>query len=139
TYGYWQRRFGGDSSVVGQSLTTNGVSSEIIGVMPQDFPQRVDLILPFRLTRAQVRTGAPYYFPSIAKLKPGVTLEQASADIARIVPLAIESFPPAPGTSHEQVKKTLLGPNLRPMKQDVVGNAGDTLWVLMGTIGMVLL
>ena len=78
TYGYWQRRFGGDSSVVGQSLTANGASLEIIGVLPQNFQQRVDLIFPYRLARAQVRTGAPYYFSSIARLKPGVTVEQAA-------------------------------------------------------------
>jgi putative ABC transport system permease protein len=139
TYGYWQRRFGGDSSVVGQSLTVNGAASDIIGVMPRSFPQRVDLILPFRLARSQVTAGAPYYFPSIARLKPGVTLEQASADFDRMVPVAIESFPPAPGSSHEQIKRTGLAPNLRPQKQDVVGDVGNTLWVLMGTIGMVLL
>ena len=138
-YGYWQRRFGGDPSAIGQRLTANGVGMEIIGVMPQSFPPPVDLITLFRLSRADVKTGAPYYFPSVARLKPGVTLEQATADIARMVPLAIESFPPAPGTSHEQVKGTRLGPNLRRLKDDVVGNAGDTLWVLMGTVGMVLL
>jgi predicted permease len=138
-YGYWQRRFGGDASAIGKRLTTNGTGLEIIGVMPQGFPPQVDVITLFRPSRSDVRTGAPYYFPSIARLKRGVTLEQAAADIARIVPLAIESFPPAPGTSHEQVKKTGLGPNLRRLKEDVVGDAGNTLWVLMGTIGMVLL
>jgi len=139
TYGYWQRRFGTDSSVVGQSLRANGGSFEIIGIMPRNFPEKVDLILPFRLARDQVKTGAPYLFRSIARLKPGVTLQQASADIARIIPRAIESFPLAPGTSLEQVRRSRLGPNLRPRKQDIVGDAGNTLWVLMGTIGMVFL
>jgi predicted permease len=139
SYGYWQRRFGGDTSAIGQRLTANGLGLEIIGVMPQSFPPRVDLITLFRLTRADLRAGAPYYFPSIGRLKPGVTLEQASADVARIVPLAIEAFPPAPGTSHEQIKRTRLGPNLQWLKDDVVGDAGNTLWVLTGTIGMVLL
>jgi predicted permease len=141
TYGYWQRRFGGDSSVIGQSITIDGQAWNVIGVMPQRFrflDQQLDVITPFRLDRSQVRLGN-YFRRSIARLKPGVTLEQARADVERMIPIAIDSFPPGPGSTREQVTRSRLRPNLRPLKQDVVGNAATTLWVLMGTIGIVLL
>jgi putative ABC transport system permease protein len=141
TYGYWQRRLGGDASIVGQSFTMDGELWDIIGVMPQQFrflDRQVDVITPYRLDRSQVTLGN-YFRRSIARLKPGVTLEQARADVARMIPIAIDSFPPGPGTTREQIENNRLGPNLRPLKRDVVGDAGDTLWVLMGTIGMVLL
>jgi predicted permease len=139
-YGYWQRRFGGDPSVVGQSLTLEGEPWSVIGVMPRRFrfPGEPDVISPFRFDRAQVTVGG-YFRRSIGRLEPGVTLEQASADIARLIPIAIDSFPLGPGTTREQIENTRLTPALRPLKQDVVGNAGSVLWVLMGTIGMVLL
>jgi putative ABC transport system permease protein len=141
SYGYWQRRFGGDRSVVGRSLTIDGQPWNIIGVMSRQFrflDQQVDVITPNRLDRARVTLGN-YFRRSIARLKPGVTLEQASADVERMIRIAIESFPPSPGSSLEQVVRSGLRPNLRPLKQDVVGDAGNTLWVLMGTIGLVLL
>jgi len=141
TYGYWQRRFGGDPAAVGQSLTLDGELWSIIGVMPRAFrflDRPVDVILPIRIDRSRVTVGG-FFIPSIARLKPGVTLEQASADIKRLIPIAIESFPLGPGATRQQSQNSRLGPNLRPLKQDVVGNAGNTLWVLMGTIGFVLL
>jgi predicted permease len=96
------------------------------------------VITPFRFNRAEVTVGG-YFRRSIARLKEGVTLEQASDDVKRMIPIAIRSFPLGRGTTMEQVERSRLAPNLRPYKQDVVGDAGTTLWVLMGTIGMVLL
>jgi len=68
-----------------------------------------------------------------------VTIEQASADIARMIPIALHSFPPAPGTTVKIFEDTLLAPKLRSLKQLLVGDIGKTLWVLMGTLGFVLL
>jgi predicted permease len=137
THGYWQRRFGGDPAVIGRTLTMDSQSWDIIGVMPQRFHvvggAQPDVITPFRFDRSQVTVGG-YFRRSVARLKPGVTLEQASADVRRLIPIAIDSFPLVPG-----LQKPRLVPALRPLKQDVVGNAGNTLWVLMGTIALVLL
>lgn len=143
TYGYWQRHFGGDPAVIGRNLTMDGESAEIIGVMPQEFSvvgfgAQPDVISPSRFNRTQVTVGG-YFRRSVARLKPGVTLEQASADIRRLIPVAIDGFPLGPGTTRQQVESARLTPALRPLKQDVVGNAGSVLWVLMGTIAMVLL
>src|SRR5207245_8574430 len=64
---------------------------------------------------------------------------QASADIARMIPIAMRTFPAPPGFSLKLFEEARIGPNLRPLKQDVVGDVGKMLWVLMGSIGMVLL
>lgn len=141
TYGYWQRRFGGSPSIIGQSLTIDGEQWDIIGVTPQRFrflSQQTDVITPYRLDRNKTKVGG-YFWNSIARLKPGVTLQQASADVERLIPIAIESFPLAPGFTRQQADGTRLAPKLRPLQQAVVGDAGNTLWVLMGTIGIVLL
>jgi hypothetical protein len=65
-------------------------------------------------------------------------MEQASADMARLIPIANRSFP-APTASAQHLRKGPHRPNLRPLKQDVVGDVGKVLWVLMGSIAMVLL
>ncbi len=141
-YGYWQRRFGSDPSVVGQTVSVDGAPHDIIGVMPQRFrfldEREVDLIAPVQLDRAQVFAGG-FGWPSLGRLKPSVTIEQATADMARLLPLAADAFPIMPGFTRGQLDGGKWQPILRPLKQDVVGNAGNTLWVVMGTLGLVLL
>ena len=142
TYGYWQRRFGGDPSVIGKWLVVNDEPNEIIGVMPEGFRflrfSRLDLILPYRIERSGVAAGA-YGTPSIARLKPGITVDQAAGDVRRLIEIAKNSWPLQPGISRQQLERMRLAPRLAPLKQDVVGDLGKTLWLLMGTIGMVLL
>jgi predicted permease len=140
-YGYWQQQFGGDVSVVGQTVTVDGAPHDIIGVMPQRFrflDRDVDLIAPVQLNRAQVFAGG-FGWPSLGRLKPGVTIEQATADAARLLPIAADAFPIMPGFTREQLDGGEWVPVLLPLKQDVVGDAGNTLWVVMGTLGLVLL
>ena len=141
-YGYWQRRFGGDPSVVGQTVSVDGTPHDIIGVMPQRFrfldEREVDLIAPVQLDRAQVFVGG-FGWPSLGRLKPGVTIEQATAEMARLLPLAADAFPIAPGFTRGQLDGANWQPVLMPLKQDVVGDAGNTLWVVMATLGLVLL
>lgn len=141
TYGYWQRRFGGNPAVLGESIVVNGAPHEIVGVMPKEFrfsQQPAEILTPAKLDRARA------FVPSmegrgVARLKDGVTLDQASADVARMIPILIESFPVVPGMTKQAVENMRLGPNLRPLKDDVVGDLDDVLWVLMATIGLLLL
>ncbi len=72
-------------------------------------------------------------------MKSGASLEQASADLARLIPVAIQAYPPFPGYDRRMFSEARLAPRLVPLKQDVIGDIGKVLWVLMGTIGMVLL
>ena len=78
-------------------------------------------------------------YPGIARLKPGVTIEQASADVARMIPIALHSFPPQPGLTVKEFEDVRLAPKSRYLSQMLIGDIGKTLWVLMGTIGIVLL
>ena len=141
TYGYWQAKFGGDRSVLGRNLILDGMPREIIGVMPAGFrflDQKPVLLVPLQLERGKTFLGN-FNYRGIARLKPGVTLTQASADVARMIPIALGRFPFPPGWSLKMFEDARLAPQLRFLKQEVVGDIGGTLWILMGTIGTVLL
>ena len=142
TYGYWRRKFGGDASAVGRTLVVNGRVDQIIGVLPQDFHfldlEDLAMITPFRLDRNKTHLGN-FSYQGLARLKPGATVAQANADVARMLPIVWSSFPAPEGFSLKLFEEAHVGPLVRPLKQDVVGNVGNVLWVLMGSIGMVLL
>ena len=92
-YGYWQRRFGGDKSVVGRTLNIDSKPHTVIGIMPQDFRflnNDAELILPEQFDRNKVFLGN-FSFQGIARLKPGVTLQQADADIGRMLGIWIKA------------------------------------------------
>jgi predicted permease len=78
-----------------------------------------------------------FSYQALARLRPGVTLEQANADVARMLPLAVERYPG--GITMDIMESARFAPNLRPLKADVVGEVGEVLWVLLGTVGMILL
>jgi predicted permease len=128
TNAFWQRRFGGDARILERTLTINGRPHQVVGVMPAafSFGGEPDIIT---LTRV-VPPGLPVFtHQGVARLKPGVTLEQANADVARMIPMW---FTARPGSER-------FTPSLRTLKQDVVGDVESTLWLVMGTIGIVLL
>ena len=140
-YGYWQRRFGGDPSVIGRRITADGTPREVIGVLPQDFwfmDRTVDVITPLRFDPSSVRL-AGYNFQAIGRLKPGVTLDQVNADVKRMIGIEMAKFPPPPGMSAKMMEDARLGPKVRALKDDVLGDIGRSLWVVMATIGLVLL
>ncbi|HTM25288.1 MAG TPA: ABC transporter permease [Vicinamibacterales bacterium] len=141
TAAYWRTRFGGDPSVIGRGIRLDGRPREIVGVLPDTFrflDQKPAMILPLRLNRAEVHLGN-FSYSALARLKPGATLDAATADVSRMIPVAIGRFPAFPGFSARMFEEARLAPNLRLLKSDVVGDIGSVLWVLMGTIGMVLL
>ena len=141
TYGYWQRHFG-RGSVVGHTVTLDGEVREIIGVLPKSFrfldQDDVDIILPMQLNRSETKLGQ-FNNEGLARLRPGVTMEQATADLARLIPVAIHSFPAPQGFSPAIFEKANIAMDLHPLKNDVVGDIGNVLWVLMGSIVIVLL
>jgi predicted permease len=140
-YGYWQRRFGGDPAAVGRRIMVDGTAREIIGVLPQGFwfmDMSHDLVVPLRFDRATVRL-AGYNFQAIGRLRPGVTLAQVDADVARMIGVALTKLPPPEGMTIKMMEDARLGPNVRPLLDDLVGDIGKSLWVVMATIGIVLL
>jgi ABC-type antimicrobial peptide transport system permease subunit len=142
TYGYWQRKFGGDAGIVGKKIQVEGKSMEVIGVLPPSFhflaQEDPALVLPLQFDRAKINL-ADFAYHMVVRLKPGVTIAQASADVGRMIPIVLRSFPMPQGYSISLFENANFGPIVRPLKQDVVGDVGNTLWVLMGSIGMVLL
>ena len=100
--------------------------------------RRVSLIVPLRFNRSELHLGG-FSYRGIARLKPGATLALATADAGRMLPINIEQFPAPPGFSKEMFKDARIAPNLRLVKDDLLGDISNTLWVLMGTVGIVLL
>ena len=141
-YGYWQRRFGGDRSVIGRSMAIDSQPREIVGVMPQGFRlvnADFDVIAPLAFDRnKQILAG--FGFQGIGRLKPGVPITQANADVARMLPIWMDSWSNGPGIdSHFYEKTWRITPALLPLKEEVIGNIGNVLWLVMGTIGVVML
>ena len=130
TYGYWQRRFGGTEKVVGQPLVIDGRPAEVIGVLTSSFKflrTRPAILLPMPLD-ANAPRGISFGFQALARLKPGVTLAQANADAARVISL----LPPV-------FARLELQPDVRPLADDMTGNVGEMLWILLAAVGVVLL
>jgi predicted permease len=139
--GYWRAKFGGDQSVVGRTLMLDSKPHQIIGVLPDSFrflDRKISLVVPFRIDRAKVFLGR-FSYRGMARLKPGISLEQANADAARMIPISLRRFPPFPGGTVQIFEEARITPVIRSVKDDLVGDVEKTLWVLMATIGMVLL
>ena len=140
-YGYWQRRFGGDRSVIGRTITLDSRPKEIVGVMPKGFrfgDTEADVIWPAAFDRGRLTLGG-FNYQGIARLKPGITIAQANADLARMVPIWMDSWSDGPGTNPRIYDAWNITPDLRLLKQDVVGSVTDVLWLVMATIGLVML
>ena len=142
SYAYWRRKFGADPAMIGRTIIVDGKAHQVIGILPKNFhfldSEDRGVILPVQWDRSDIHLGN-YSYEALARLKPGVTLQQANADLARMQPIVMNSFPAPEGFSIKIFQQAQIGPNVRPLKQDVVGDVGNTLWVLMGSIGMVLL
>ena len=138
SHGYWQRRLAGNPAIIGSRLTIDSRPREVIAVMPQGFrflDVDPDVILPQRFEGAQLEPNDVHSYNGIARLKSGTSIEQATADVRRMIPIWIADR----GTNARILNDARFGPALRPVKDDVIGDVGPVLWLLMGTIGIVLL
>ena len=144
THAYWQRRFGGDRSVIGRRLIADSNPAEVIGVMPDgfrflDMEPAAEVISLIALDRSRVALDG-FNFGSLARLQPGMTVADANADIARMLPIWLAAWPVPPQIAGRQVVENWrIAPMVQPLKDEVIGGVGDMLWILMATIGMVLL
>src|ERR1051326_599111 len=135
SHGLWERRFSSSTGVLGQSITLDNQNYSIIGVMPPRFEilqQEADIILPFEpwaRTLPDDRSWHPGILP-IARLKPGVSLEQARSEIAVIAKRLEEQYPDT---------NTNVTSLVDPMLEQIVQNVHTALWVLIGAVGVVLL
>ena len=141
SHGYWQRRFGGNPAVVGRNVLVDSRSREIIGVMPQGFrflDTDFDLIVPLAFERGKLDL-AGFGYHGVARLKPGVAIAEADADMTRMLPIWMDSWSNGPGTNSHIYETWKITPAIRTLKQEVLGNVSEVLWVVMGTIGLVMM
>jgi putative ABC transport system permease protein len=130
--GLWKRRFGGDPSVVGKSLTLDGRAVTVVGVAPPEFqyPAGAELWLPLDFDDPEMKMRAAHFLRPIGLLKEGVTLEQARAETDLIARRLEEQYP----ESNARWSLTLI-----PLQEQLVGGVRTSLWVLLGAVGFVLL
>ena len=155
SYGFWQRRFGGEEAALGRQFSIDALGgngyprfvgpSRVVGIMPANFrfldltPQP-DVILAMRLDPARQAIGN-FGVQALGRLRRGATLAQARTDLERMVPIWLDAWPliPVIQMTRAAIANWHITPVLRPLKDDMVGGVASTLWVLMGAIGAVLL
>jgi putative ABC transport system permease protein len=132
SHGMWQRRFGGDPQILGRSVILSGVPSTVVGVMPPDFdfPNRtVEFWRPLALNPANAPRGS-HYLTTIARLKNGVSFEQASAEMAGIAARLAQQYP---ANNRDE------GIEIVRLRDRIVGSAGPMLYTLLAAVGIVVL
>jgi predicted permease len=141
SYAYWQRHFAGVASAIGRNLIVDSRPREVVGVMPRGFriaDAAFDLLVPFQFDRNK-SILAGFGLQGIARLKPGVTIAGANADMSRLIPIWMHSWTNGPGTTGDDYKTWRIAPALHSLRQEVVGGVTDVLWIVMATIGLVML
>ena len=133
TYGFWQRRFGGDAGIIGQSLTIGGASYTVVGALPASFQfalRPADLWLPYQPTEAQRSARFMHGTNLIGRLKSGVGVEQAQAEMSAIA-----------GRIERDHNQSHAGTGFKivPLREQLVGDVKPILLVLLGAVGFVLL
>jgi predicted permease len=130
SHGYWQRRFGGDPRVVGRQIQLSGRPWTVVGVAPPEFRfgRAVDLWAPTRADTTLPRRAE--FLDLIGRLKPGVTVEQAGADVAGVVRQLAEQYPQTNATITSEV----IG-----LQEDLVKGVRPALYAFMGAVVLVLL
>ncbi|HET6851494.1 MAG TPA: ABC transporter permease [Pyrinomonadaceae bacterium] len=133
SYRLWQRRFGGDPSIVGKALTINGESYIVVGVMPASFqfPTSDDEAwVPIAFTQQEASNRGRHYLQIIARLKPGVPLAQAQSEMTTIATRLQQQYPQ---------QNADLGAVVQPLHEHLVGDIRPALLILLGAVGLVLL
>jgi putative ABC transport system permease protein len=131
SYGLWQRRFGGQASVIGQNISLNGETYAVVGVAPPDFnfPQRIEIWTPAKLALDKRDRGSNY-LKVIGRLKAGVTGEQAQAQMNQVTSAQAQQYP-----EHD----TNLSVTISSLLEDQVMNIRPVLIILLGAVLFVLL
>ena len=141
--GFWQRRFGGDTNIIGKKVTFNGQPVTIVGVMPEGFaypPNGEDMWTPLAIDTANPRGAGSHYLRVISRLKPGVTFDQGMADIKRTAIQYAHFNQNYFGTNPEEaIQQMGWGAYLIPMHESFVGDVRPALLILLGAVGLVLL
>ncbi len=133
SHSLWQNRYGGEAAILNRSIVLNDESYTVIGVMPANFqfgPDYIRLWTPIAFTSEDLANHGDHYLNVVGRLKPGVTLAQANADIKAVMKRIGEQFPDEAGR---------LGANVISLHEQVAGKMRRSLWLLLGAVGVVLL
>jgi putative ABC transport system permease protein len=137
TYPLWQRAFGGDPKILGQPITVSGRSWTVIGIMPQGwkFPvgdEKIDYVVPLQyLVPTALSNRGSHFLSVVGRLKPGVQMRQAEAELSAIAGRLSKQFP---DTNTNFTSMTVV-----TLHSDVVGNVRPALFILLGAVALVLL
>ncbi len=133
SYGAWQRHFGGQASALGKQAKLNGESYTVIGVMPPwfNFPAATDLWIPFDMTQPLMRDRGTHWAAALGRVKGGVTIEQARADLLTISKRI--------NKQHRTPDDWAIHSLVFPLKDALIGNSGPELLILLGAVALVLL
>lgn len=132
SYGLWQSQFGGDSKIVGQQIELNNRKYDVIGVMPSSFhfPSRAQLWVSQDMDSKSLGQRGSHWLNAIGRLKPGVSLQQAQAEMTLIAAQLERQYP----DSNHKVGASLVG-----MHEDLVGESRASLLMMLGAVVLVLL
>jgi putative ABC transport system permease protein len=149
SYGLWQRSYGGQLGVLGQTVNLDREPYTIVGVMPQSFvfplpgmAQGVaaDLWVPLGFTKAELEdVGDNFDYSVVARCKPGVSLGQVNADLELVARGVLETYEKFAHEAHQSLGDFQLGMASQPLREEVTGPLRPTLLVLLGSVGLVLL
>ena len=129
----WQQRFGGDPNIVGKPLTLSGRSVTVVGIMPAGFriySEGEELWVPIAFSQEEQQNRSAHYLNVMARLKPGVTLSQAQAEMSTIATRLQQQYP---------ATNTNVGSEVVPLHEQVVGDIRPALLIFLGAVGLVLL
>ena len=135
----WERKFGADRTLIGKQLEIDGVAREVVGIMRSSFDlpaENTDLWLPIGIDPANTASAA-FDYRGIARLKPGVSITAAVADLQRLLPHVPEAFPGR--LTVQAIQQIKMQAVVRPLRDVVVGDVGRVLWVVLGAVACVLL
>lgn len=135
SFGFWQRRFGGDPDVLGSRMQLNGETYEVIGVLPPElrYPtEDFEVIAPLFIPESEVQSRMAFSYKALGRLKPGVSVEQAQAEISTIMDRLAEEYPGSNGMLGLQAL-------VEPLLETSVGSFRKTLYVLIAAVASLLL
>jgi putative ABC transport system permease protein len=133
SYGLWQRRYAGAPDIINRTILLDGANYQVIGVLARDFvfrERRRDFFIPIHITPQFRATRDSHFLTVVARLKPGVTMKQASDDMLAIANHLKQLYPDS---------NRYTGANVMPIKEDLLGRTRTTLIVLISAAGCVLL
>ena len=135
----WERKYGADPAIIGRQLEVDGVQREVVGILPADFDlpsTRTDVWVPIGIDPANTASAA-FDYRGVGRLRPGVTLAAATADLQSLLPRMPEAFPGR--LTAAAIEQTNMRAVVRPLRDVVVGDIGRVLWVVLGAVAFVLL